>query len=71
MPNYTTNLNLTKPLVSELYDINVQNENMDKIDEVIGTIPVPSTEDTGKFLRVNVDGAYALETVPSAEEASF
>ena len=71
MPNYTTNLNLTKPLVSELYDINVQNENMDKIDEVIGTIPVPTTEDTGKFLRVNVEGTYALETVPSAEEASF
>lgn len=33
MPNYTENLGLTKPLPEEFYDINVQNENMDKIDE--------------------------------------
>jgi hypothetical protein len=32
MPNYTTNYNLVKPLGSELYDIEVHNENMDKID---------------------------------------
>ena len=32
MPNYTTNYNLTKPLGSELYSIDVQNDNMDKID---------------------------------------
>ena len=35
MPNYTTNYNLTKPLGSELYDINVHNENMDKVDEAL------------------------------------
>lgn len=35
MPNYTTNYNLVKPLDSELYDIEVQNENMDKIDEAL------------------------------------
>ncbi len=33
MPNYTENYRLTKPLISEFYDVEVQNENMDKIDE--------------------------------------
>lgn len=32
MPNKTTNYGLTKPLSSEFYDIQVQNENMDIID---------------------------------------
>lgn len=32
MPNKTTNYGLTKPLPSEFYDIQVQNENMDIID---------------------------------------
>lgn len=32
MANYTTNLELEKPLVTEAYDINVFNGNMDKID---------------------------------------
>lgn len=35
MPNYTSNYNLTKPLPTELYDIEVQNGNMDKIDEAL------------------------------------
>ena len=35
MPNYTPNYNLTKPLDTELYDIEVQNKNMDIIDEVL------------------------------------
>lgn len=32
MANKTPNYNLTKPLASEFYDVEVQNENMDKID---------------------------------------
>ena len=32
MPNETANYNLTKPLASEFYDVEVQNGNMDKID---------------------------------------
>lgn len=32
MPNYTSNLKLEKPLVTDNYDINVSNGNMDKID---------------------------------------
>ena len=38
MPNYTTNYNLTKPLGSELYSIDVQNDNMDKIDDNLNRI---------------------------------
>ena len=33
--------------------------------------PNPKTGDSGKFLRVNASGEYALETVPAAEGASF
>ena len=36
MPNYTTNLNLVKPLVTENYDIaKVTNDNADKIDSLL------------------------------------
>lgn len=35
------------------------------------SLPEVSTADAGKFLRVNADGAWIAETVPSAEEASF
>lgn len=34
-------------------------------------IPSPTTTDSGKFLRVNSSGIFALETVAIAEEASF
>ena len=33
MPNLTENYGLKKPLPEEFYDIGVQNENMDIIDE--------------------------------------
>lgn len=33
MPNYTPNLNLEKPLPTEIYNIDVHNTNSDKIDE--------------------------------------
>ena len=35
-----------------------------------GIVPEVSTDDNGKFLRV-VDGAWAVSSVPNAEEASF
>lgn len=38
MPNYTSNYNLTKPLPTDLYDIEVQNGNMDKIDEALSDV---------------------------------
>ena len=35
MPNYTSNLNLEKPLQSENYNVDVFNSNADKIDQAI------------------------------------
>lgn len=35
MPNYTSNFNLIKPLADEFYDVEVQNDNMDTIDEAL------------------------------------
>lgn len=42
MSSKTTNLGLTKPAEDEFYDINVQNENMDIIDEKIGELESPA-----------------------------
>lgn len=38
MPNKTINYDLTKPLGSENYDVEVQNSNMDKIDAALNTL---------------------------------
>ncbi|WP_442601715.1 hypothetical protein [Paenibacillus sp. KN14-4R] len=38
MPNQTPNLGLQKPIENENYDINVNNENMNKIDGALGEI---------------------------------
>lgn len=35
MPNYTENYELIKPLPTDLYDIEVQNQNMDKVDKAL------------------------------------
>lgn len=51
MPNTTTNFKLIKPLVTDLYDIEVQNQNMDIIDAALKeleSIPVATTENYGK-----------------------
>lgn len=44
MPNYTNNFGLEKPTVNEFYDVDVQNRNMDKIDELLlpsdGSVPM-------------------------------
>ncbi len=38
MPEYTTYLGLEKPLQNEFYNIDVQNENMDKLDGAMGDV---------------------------------
>lgn len=55
MANYTDNYNLTKPLGSDLYDIEVQNENMDKIDEALADI----NKELGKTLSIEKGGTNA------------
>lgn len=50
MPNVTPNYNLTKPLETEFYDIGVQNDNMDTIDEVLAD---KVDKVTGKGLSTN------------------
>lgn len=47
MANYTTNLNLEKPLQSEQYNVDVFNANADKIDQFAGQVPARAlTADT-------------------------
>ncbi len=50
MPNYTENFNLEKPLESEYYDINVFNENADKLDAALKTI-TDNAEAAGETLE--------------------
>ena len=52
MPNLTENYGLKKPLPEEFYDVNVQNENMDTLDEVLKN-KAPATQRT-KFVEGNV-----------------
>jgi hypothetical protein len=41
MATQTSNFGFTKPDVNEFYDVNVQNENWDKLDEQLGgTLPI-------------------------------
>ena len=47
MANYTSNYKLTKPLGTDLYDINVFNENMDKIDEALTPVSPKTYNLTG------------------------
>lgn len=65
----TTNLQLEKPLITDYYDVNVFNRNMDKIDksikEVKGKVDgleltaerVSIADSTNKFEATNVEGA--------------
>lgn len=41
MPDYTPNLGLTKPKPQEVVDINVINDNYDKVDNFAGNVKVP------------------------------
>ena len=42
-----------------------------EIARLAESLPETSTSDSGKFLRVNSSGRYALETVTAAEGVSF
>lgn len=39
--------------------------------ELSDALPSVSASDAGKFLRVSADGAWAAESIPNAEEATF
>ena len=45
--------------------------NYREADNVAINVPTPSTEDAGKFLRVDSAGAYVLEIMSNAEEVGF
>lgn len=65
----TTNLQLEKPLITDYYDVNVFNRNMDKVDEAYSEImssvsglelkaeKVSITDSTNKFEATNVEDA--------------
>ena len=68
MPNQTTNYKLTKPLASELYDIDVQNENMDIIDETLKDI---ETEASKHFATNLLDNSDFTHPVNQRGETSY
>lgn len=65
----TTNLQLEKPLITDYYDVNVFNRNMDKVDEAYSEImssvsglelkaeKVSIADSTNKFEATNVEDA--------------
>lgn len=53
----TTNLKLTKPLETENYDINIFNDNFDKIDDAVGNITTQQ-KDCAKNIK-DIDGSNA------------
>lgn len=62
MANYTTNLNLTKPLQSENYNISVQNNNMDTIDTAIGDKTTLLTTEKGNLVGAINEVSSTLTT---------
>lgn len=69
MATLTANLNLKKPLQTDNYDINIQNENMDIIDKEINQVKtdlknidltaskVSIVDDNNNFTSTEVEGA--------------
>lgn len=68
MPNQTTNYKLTKPLKSELYNIDIQNENMDIIDETLKEI---ETEASRHFAVNLLDNSDFTNPVNQRGETSY
>lgn len=60
MPNYTKNLGLTKPLPEEFYDVNVRNENWDKIDESFGKLKTTLKTANPDANKLTEEGEYFL-----------
>ena len=70
MANKTTNFGLTKPLAEEFYDVNVQNENMDIIDEELKkALDSLGSLDGAGNLFVAEYGVTTLEEISEAEMA--
>ena len=65
----TANLQLTKPEVDDFYDISVQNENMDIIDEEITELKKSVSD--GKTLVANAITAKGVATATDAEYATM
>ena len=69
--NYTENLNLKKPELSDPAKISDLNDNFDAIDEALAAVlPEVTDADNGKFLRV-VEGEWVASTVASASGGSY
>lgn len=49
----------------------VYDSNSQKWINVDDNMPTPTTADSGKFLRVDANGKYVLETIQSAEELTY
>lgn len=66
MADKTKNYGLTKPTTEEFYDINVQNQNMDKIDEQLkkkyDSDNKPTPEDIGAVPSIGVDPDFTTYT---------
>lgn len=56
MSSTTTNLGLTKPATSEAYNVSVQNNNMDLIDEKFGEV-ISKYPNTNKILSIATSGS--------------
>jgi hypothetical protein len=56
MPNLTANYGLKKPLSEEFYDVDIQNENMDIIDEALGKCAsIPVTDEVPEDSSIWID----------------
>lgn len=74
MPTYTPNLNLKKPFRgAELIDVNIINENMDIIDEAVGSLEdrnttiTPITTSGTKIAEFEIDGARGALYAPQGQ----
>ena len=67
MPNYTQKYNLTKPLSTELYDIEVYNANMDKVDKALGDLDdsTYSKDEVNQLIQENKTNVTVDHTVTS------
>ena len=74
MANKTTNLGLTKPLPEEFYDVNVQNDNMNKIDEEIGKLQTAVNNSANKTiieLTTTSQTAVTLQLSPMNDNKEY
>lgn len=67
MPNYTSNYKLTKPLPNELYNIDIQNNNMDIIDTNLKKASDTASESNTRSKKNEID----LEALKSFQEDPF